>query len=77
MWSFTWLVQIVTWPDQFISCLHHEKMMTASNLQNKRLVKYVVNIKIWQKNLVHIIFKVSSVHIWIRNYYILLSVVLS
>ncbi len=61
------------WPDQFISCLHHEKMMTASKLQNKSVVKYV-NIKTWHRFLVHIIFKVSSINIWIHNYYILLSV---
>ncbi len=41
MCSFTWLVQIVTWPEQFISSLHLEKMMAASKLQNERLVKYV------------------------------------
>ncbi len=41
MCGFTWLVQTVTWPEQFISCLHLEKMMAASKLQNKRLVKYV------------------------------------
>ncbi len=50
-------------------------MMAASKLQNKRLVKYV-NIKIWQRFLVHIIFKVSSINIWIHNYYIFLSVVI-
>ncbi len=41
MRSFSWLVQMVTWPQQFISCLHLEMMMTASKLQNERLVKYV------------------------------------
>ncbi len=75
MCSFTWLVQIVTWPEQFISCLHLEMIKTASKLRNKRLVKYV-NIKIWQSFLVHIIFKVSSINIWIHIYSVLLSVVI-
>ncbi len=65
MCSFTWLVQIVTWPEQFTSCLHLEKIKAASKLWNKRLVKYF-NIKIWQSFLVHIIFKVSSINIWIH-----------
>ncbi len=67
MCSFTWLVQIVTWPEQFNCCLHLEKMITASKLQNKRLVKYV-NIKIWQRFLVHVIFRVSSINIWIPEH---------
>ncbi len=33
--------------------------------QKQRLVKYV-NIKIWQSFLVHIIFKMSSINIWIH-----------
>ncbi len=36
MCGFTWLVQIVTWPEQFISCLHHEMMMAASKLQKQK-----------------------------------------
>ncbi len=75
MCSFTWLVQIATWPEQYISCLHLEKMMTASKLQNERLVKYV-NIKIWQRLLVHIIIRVYSINICIRVYAVLLSVVI-
>ncbi len=50
-------------------------MMTASKLQNESLVKYV-NIKMWQSFLVHIIFKVSSINIWIHIYSVLLSVVI-
>ncbi len=66
MCSFTWLVQIVTWPEQFISCLQLEKMMIASKLQNKRLVKYVKDM----------IFRVSSINICISIYLVLLSVVI-
>ncbi len=43
--------------------------------QKQRLVKYV-NIKIWQSFLVHIIFKVSSINIWIHIYSVFLSVVI-
>ncbi len=39
MCSVKWIVHIATWPEPFTSCLHHEKMMAASKLQNKRLVK--------------------------------------
>ncbi len=69
--SFKWLVQIFTWPEQFISCLHLEKMMTASKHQNEMLVKYV-NIKIWQRFLVHIIFRVYSITVCICIYSVLL-----
>ncbi len=41
------------------------EIKAASKLWNKRLVKYF-NIKIWQSFLVHIIFKVSSINIWIH-----------
>ncbi len=70
MCSVTWLVQIVTWPE-----LNLEKMLTASKLWNKRLVKYV-NINIWQRFLVHMIFRVSSINTWIHIYSVLLSVVI-
>ncbi len=70
MYRVTWLVQIVTWPEQNL-----EMMITASKLWNKRLVKYV-NIKIWQRFLVHMIFRVSSINIWIHIYSVLLSVVI-
>ncbi len=63
-------VQCVTWPYQNL-----EKMITASKLWNKRLVKYV-NIKIWQRFLVHVIFRVSSINICICIYSVLLSVVI-
>ncbi len=66
MCSFTWLIQIVTWPEQ---------NLTASKLWNKRLLK-CVNIKIWQWFLVHIIFRVSSINICICIYSVLLSVVI-
>ncbi len=48
--------------DHFISCLHHEKMLTASKLQNKRH-----NIKIWQNILVHIVFKLFSVYMNLQS----------
>ncbi len=50
-------------------------MMTASKRQNERMVKYV-NIKIYLRCLVHIVFKVSSINICIRIYTVLLSVVI-
>ncbi len=37
----------------------------ASKLQNERLVKNVIS-KIWQRLLVHVIFKVSIINIWIH-----------
>ncbi len=66
MCSFTWLVQIVTWPNPVCTlrwwCLHQS-------------IKYIT-IKIWQRFLVHAIFKVSSINIWIHIYSVLLSVVI-
>lgn len=52
-----------------------EKRMATRKLLKKRLVKYV-NIKIRQRLLVHIMFKVSCIDIWICNYSTLFTVVI-
>ena len=49
--------------------------MAASKPQKKKLVKYL-NIKIGQRFLVHILFKVSSIGVCLCNYSNLFSVVI-